>query len=73
MACIASDGALLTTARHILETANPPAPAPELARRTGLPLYRVRARLRELVGAGLVIEINGDFGITAAGRARLAG
>jgi len=73
MACIASDGALLTTARQILEAADPPAPAPECARRTGLPFYRVRAGLRQLVGAGLVIEINGDFGITPAGRARLAG
>ena len=35
MACIASDGALLTTARQILEAADPPAPAPECARRTG--------------------------------------
>jgi len=67
MACVTTDGALSTTGRHLLQSADPPGPAGELARRTALPLYRVRAGLRELMAAGLVIEINGDYGIKQRG------
>lgn len=72
MACTTAEGTLLATARRILEATEPPAPPPEIARVTGLPLYRVRAGLRELVGTGLAVEVDGDFATTAAGRERLA-
>jgi DNA-binding IclR family transcriptional regulator len=55
MACVNPDGTLSPSALSILAAlAEGPIAAPEIARRSGLPLYRIRSSIRELVGAGLV-------------------
>ena len=72
MPCANPDGTLVVTARRLLEAADPPGTAADIAGRTGLPLYRVRSGLRELLGAGLITEGDGAFFPTPAGRDRLA-
>jgi predicted transcriptional regulator len=73
VACINSDGTLVASARNILTSARTPATPEELSKATGLSLYRVRGGLRELVYAGLLVEVSGRYQLTEAGEARLAG
>ncbi|MCK6443096.1 hypothetical protein [Elstera cyanobacteriorum] len=55
MPCLNPDGTLTRVARDLLTALEPaPVPAPVLASATGLPLWRVRASLRELAGQDLV-------------------
>ncbi len=72
MACINSDGTLVSSARAILNAARKPSTADQLARATGLSLYRVRGGLRELTYAGLIGEENGIYLLTPEGDARLS-
>ncbi len=72
MACINSDGTLVASARAILNAARKPSTPDQLARATGLSLYRVRGGLRELTYAGLIGEENGIYLLTAEGDARLS-
>ena len=55
MACINPDGTLSTVARRVLETLGQPADPPALAANLALPLWRIRASLREIGRAGLVV------------------
>lgn len=73
MACINADGTLVASARKLLLTMLEPITVEEAAKRAELPLFRVRASLREFLQAGLASEVNGSYVLTAAGRARLAG
>jgi predicted transcriptional regulator len=73
MACINVDGTLVASARTLLVNLVEPRSAEEASARTGLPLYRVRASLREFLQAGLVVEANGTYLLTDVGRKRLAG
>jgi predicted transcriptional regulator len=43
--------------------------AEEIAKSTGLPLFRVRSGLRELTQAGLIVERAGKYEITDKGTA----
>jgi hypothetical protein len=77
MACVNPDGTLSPSGRKLLSRL--PAPdAPEgttqdgLGAMTGLPLFRVRSSLRELLAAGLVEEELSLFRRTAAGDEALA-
>ena len=72
MGCINSDGSLSASARAILDAARTPATPEQLARTTGLSLYRVRGGLRELVHAGLIQDSFGMYQVTGAGETRLA-
>ena len=75
MACVASDGSLTPVAAQVLgalATVGVPGPLDEVVRAAGLPVYRVRATLRELELAHLIEEVDGNRVLTADGRARLA-
>lgn len=54
MACVNADGTLSASGRAMLKAVEQPATAEEVAAATGLPMFRVRSGLRELVSAGLV-------------------
>lgn len=62
MACLNPDGTLTRFARAVLETlAVHPASAAAIARERGLPLYRIRATLRETATAGLIESTPGPI------------
>jgi DNA-binding IclR family transcriptional regulator len=73
MACVNPDGTLSPSALSILAALSAgPIAAPEIARRSGLPLYRIRSSIRELVSAGLVNvdEKEETYQLTEAGAAK---
>jgi DNA-binding IclR family transcriptional regulator len=72
MACINADGTLVSSAFTLLAAAQTARTATEIATLTGLPLYRVRSSLRELVQAQLLREGSERYALTKAGQARLA-
>ena len=56
MACV-TDGRPTESGRRMIEAVAKGARTPEeVAKATGLPLFRVRGGLRELAAAGLVVE-----------------
>jgi len=72
MACINPDGTLAPSAQSILTALRGGAAKAEtLAQQAGLPLFRVRSSMRELVQAGLVTEQEGAYALTDAGSERL--
>lgn len=73
MACINADGTLTPVASGVLRAVNAAAEASaeEVSRVAGVPLYRARASLRELVDAGLLAEEGGRYRVSEAGRARV--
>ena len=73
MACINPDGSLSGPARKILGAMQAPTTLEAVAEATGLPLYRIRSSIRELVQAGFVKETEGRYSATSAGRARIEG
>ncbi|MFO7495936.1 MAG: hypothetical protein R6X05_09940 [Desulfobacterales bacterium] len=74
MACIDADGNLTRTAELILLALRAPAAAEAVAAGTDLPLFRVRAAMRELERAGL-LAARGDplYQITTRGIRKLEG
>lgn len=73
MACVDDRGALTPVAAAILRALGDGASAAVVAAVAGLPLYRVRAGLRELVDAGMVREGDGGaYAPTERGAERLA-
>lgn len=71
MACINPDGTLAPSAQSILKALRDgPAGAEALARQAGLPLFRVRSSMRELVEAGLVADTAEGYVLTEQGRER---
>ena len=54
MACISSQGELSDSARKMLAALPTPSTPEQVASRTSLPLFRVRAGLREMAEAGLI-------------------
>ena len=71
MACINSDGSLTPTAQAVIAALNTPLSAADIGKTTALPIYRVRATVRELIEANLVIENEGTYQLTDAGKNRL--
>jgi len=77
MACINPDGTLSPTGRTLLR-AMPGPSDPEglssdlLSQQTGVPLYRVRASVREFLGAGLINDEQFLYRRTSAGDEVLA-
>ncbi|MBP7228173.1 MAG: hypothetical protein KA988_03615 [Longilinea sp.] len=71
MACVNPDGTLSPSARTLLRAADVLQTPAELAQRTGLPLFRIRASVRELIEANLLQEENGRYQRTQAALALL--
>jgi DNA-binding IclR family transcriptional regulator len=71
MACVNADGTLTASATSVLKALQTGGTAADVAQHVGLPLYRVRSSLRELVEAGLLSEQNGHYTLTDSGKARL--
>ena len=72
MACINPDGSLTPSARTVLESLQHPGSLSDIARKTNMPLYRVRMSLRELSEAGLLVETVEGYQATEKGLAKLA-
>jgi len=72
MACISSQGELSGSARKMLTVMETPATPEDVAARTELPLFRVRAGLREMAEAGLVELQDDAYSPTQLGRSLLA-
>jgi predicted transcriptional regulator len=73
MPCIGPDGTLTETAKALLKFAEHPAAPEDIAARLGLPLFLVRASLRELVGADLLRAAGGKYSTTEQGKKKLQG
>ena len=74
MACIDADGNLTRSAELILLALRRAATAQEVAAETDLPLFRVRAAVRELQRAGMLTALDGQlFQTTARGIGKLEG
>lgn len=71
MACVNVDGEITQSARQILEAMLQPASLPQIAERTGLPLYRIRSASRELSEAGLAVEVENGWITTDVGRSAI--
>lgn len=72
MACINPDGTVTPSARSILRATQAPLTPAEIAAATGLPLYRIRSSLRELVQASLLREEGERYVLTEAGKKHTA-
>lgn len=71
MACINVNGEITQSARQILTAMLQPASLPQVAERTGLPLYRIRSASRELSEAGFAVEVENGWMTTDVGRSAL--
>jgi predicted transcriptional regulator len=64
MPCFNPDGTLTVVAKKIITALETPGLETEIAEKVGLPLYRVRSNLRELIEFDLVREENGVYSLT---------
>ena len=71
MACINPDGTLTPSAKKVLFALRTPGTQSDVAELTSMPMYRVRVSLRELIEAGFLEEINGDYQATEKGIAQI--
>jgi len=68
MACVSPDGKPTESGTRMLRAIRSGLGSPEeIAKDTGLPLFRVRSGLRELAQAGLTNEKDGKHELTEAG------
>ena len=67
MACVRPDGSLSTSGRLMLSAVKGDTSPEDVSATTGMPLFRVRSALRELVEAGFVAEADGLYGQTEKG------
>jgi DNA-binding IclR family transcriptional regulator len=73
MACISPDGKPTASGAKMLRALNSGLGAPEeIAKETGLPLFRVRSGLRELTQAGLATQRDDKYVITDKGTGLIA-
>jgi len=72
MACVNADGTLTPIAQKVLSALEHPASVTEINQRSGVPLYRVRASMRELADLGMLEEVSELFYITEKGKNHLA-
>ena len=69
MACIEPDGSLTLTGQRLLEeVAKQPLTPQEIARLLEEPIFKMRARIREMVEAELIEEEDGAYSVTEKGR-----
>ena len=71
MPCVWPDGSLSTSGRLMLTAVQVDSSAEDVADVTGMPLYRVRSSLRQLLEAGYLIEEGGHFSQTEEGAAKV--
>lgn len=71
MGCINPDGTLSTVARTVLTLLHAPHTAETAAAATGLPLYRVRATIRETGRANLIEPVGEAWRLTPLGEEAL--
>lgn len=71
VACINPDGTLTPTAKAVISALKTPSSAGDIGPVTGLPIYRIRATIRELIEAGLALEANGQYQLTESGMKQL--
>jgi len=71
MACINPDGTLTPSAKAILSAVSSPASLEEVAKSTGLPLFRIRSSIREMLEAGLAEEKEGKYAATKLGQEKI--
>jgi DNA-binding IclR family transcriptional regulator len=68
MACISPDGKPTESGSKMLRALKAGLGAPEeIAKETGLPLFRVRSGLRELTEAGLAKQADDRYGLSEKG------
>jgi len=71
MPCINPDGTLTPSARKILSALSSPITLEKAAESTGLPLFRIRSSIREMLEAGLVEKEDGRYLITKLGQEKM--
>jgi len=71
MACIRPDGKLTESAKIVLKILADPMTPNELAGRLSMPLFQIRASLRELTNAGLLGQDDDRYVITDEGKKSL--
>jgi len=71
MPCVLPDGSVAPVAKRVLSSAREARSAEDISKDTGLPIYRVRGSIRELMEAGLVEERGGKYQTTEAGRKKI--
>jgi predicted transcriptional regulator len=71
MPCVLPDGSVTPTAKKVLSAATVANSAEELAKTAGVPIYRVRSSIRELLEAGFLEEKEGRYLTTQKGREKI--
>jgi len=71
MPCVSPDGSVTESAKKVLSAAAEEKSAEEIAKAAGLPLFRVRSSIRELVDAGLIESRNGTYRTTEQGKVKI--
>jgi Sugar-specific transcriptional regulator TrmB. len=71
MPCVSPDGSVTESAKRVLLAAVEEKSAEEIAKAAGLPLFRVRGSVRELVDAGLIESRNGTYRTTEQGKVKI--
>jgi len=71
MPCVWPDGSLSTSGRLMLAAVQTDSTAEDVAEVTGMPLYRARSSLRQLLAAGYISEEDGRFSQTEDGAAKV--
>ncbi len=71
MACVNADGSLTSSALNLLKLATEPVSPEGISKELGTPLFKVRASLREMLAAGLVVERQAGYQTTEEGVAKL--
>lgn len=73
MACVNPDGSTTVVAQQVMAALHAGGSVEDAAKAAGLPVYRVRSSLRELVAAGLVVAgDDGAYALTDQGRDAIA-
>jgi predicted transcriptional regulator len=71
MGCVNPDGSLTASAWQMLKLLQEPYTAEKAASLSGLPVFKVRASLREMVGSGLIELVDNQYQLTQTGRDKL--
>ncbi len=71
MPCVLPDGSVAPVAKKILSTALQEKSEEEISKLTGIPIYRVRSSIRELLDAGLIEEKGGKYLTTEKGKEKI--
>lgn len=70
MACVNPDGSVTASAKLMLDLLREPRTAEDAAAQAGMPLFKVRSSLREMVESGLVEMVGDQYRSTESGLAK---